>query len=291
MTTFKPTAIFSICIMFCSASADNQSVCHGDSGGALFWEQQGNDDTNTLLQVGITSFGLGCSSNPIPNGFTRISHYSAWITETVCKYSRHPLADCPPPELYPPFGKVLVNITFQFDADVGETTWAIREQSSGKIIEVGPTDNPRPNSFWWSIVFLKPSSSYRLELYDSYGDGIDDGWYEIWAELQPSVQTLVAPRQMGDFRSMQLTEFEIPVVDTGLFGAGEPITTEAPSSVPTVMATDVPTQMPSASSIGSPYPAASSLTTAHNVDASAFSRNKRLVFLFMLASLAIQEIW
>lgn len=50
-------------------------ACQGDSGGPLF-------RSNTLLQVGIVSFGFGCRSG-IPAVDTRLSYYGKWIKATA----------------------------------------------------------------------------------------------------------------------------------------------------------------------------------------------------------------
>jgi secreted trypsin-like serine protease len=81
-----------------------KSVCNGDSGGPLL--------TSDGLQVGITSFGTVCSSFPLPNGFTRVSHYYFWIQEQICQWSNFAPLTCatkPPPD----DGLVHVNITMQ----------------------------------------------------------------------------------------------------------------------------------------------------------------------------------
>lgn len=44
------------------------------------------------VQFGITSFFFNCSSNIVPNVFTRVSQYQQWITDTI---QNHPSQDLP----------------------------------------------------------------------------------------------------------------------------------------------------------------------------------------------------
>jgi secreted trypsin-like serine protease len=65
-----------------------------------------------LVQVGVTSFGVNCDTITLPNGFTRVSFYSDWIKETICKYSNDRPSDCPEPEGPDP-GAVPINVTIR----------------------------------------------------------------------------------------------------------------------------------------------------------------------------------
>ena len=97
-------------LVFLSAATDSaedrdKSVCAGDSGGPLL--------ASSGVQVGITSFGVDCTSNPLPNGFTRVSHYFDWIQEQICKRSRSPPNYCHRPDLHMDPHMAMVNITIQ----------------------------------------------------------------------------------------------------------------------------------------------------------------------------------
>ena len=48
--------------------------CQGDSGGALWFEDNGQN-----YQVGIVSHGIGCAKPDAPGVYTRIAHYRNWI--------------------------------------------------------------------------------------------------------------------------------------------------------------------------------------------------------------------
>jgi secreted trypsin-like serine protease len=70
-------------VQFCTESSNGDS-CQGDSGGPLL-----NDDG---VQVGIVAFGEGCHRYPSVN--TRVSYFSTWIFEGVCRLSQDPPISC-----------------------------------------------------------------------------------------------------------------------------------------------------------------------------------------------------
>lgn len=66
-----------------------KDACNSDSGSPLFvW------DDERMVQVGIVGDGIGCARAGIPSLNTRISHYSEWIHETICRVSSQPPASC-----------------------------------------------------------------------------------------------------------------------------------------------------------------------------------------------------
>jgi trypsin len=62
--------------MFC-ASEDGIDACQGDSGGPII-------ATGTNIQLGVTSWGVGCGNATFPGVFARVEKGYAWIEETVC---------------------------------------------------------------------------------------------------------------------------------------------------------------------------------------------------------------
>ena len=59
-------------------------ICFGDSGGPLLvmdTELAGGEPT--FVQVGISSFGIGCADPDFPGVYTRVSEYSDWIEENL----------------------------------------------------------------------------------------------------------------------------------------------------------------------------------------------------------------
>ncbi|OQY12223.1 MAG: hypothetical protein B6I31_03540 [Desulfobacteraceae bacterium 4572_19] len=54
--------------------------CSGDSGGPLFIANAVGDP----LQIGITSFGIGCALPDAYGVYTRVSRFTDWITSQIC---------------------------------------------------------------------------------------------------------------------------------------------------------------------------------------------------------------
>lgn len=63
--------------MMCAKNRRRDS-CQGDSGGPLVVDQ---------VQVGITSWGVGCNQKVFPGVYSRISSAHTWIERIVCRYS------------------------------------------------------------------------------------------------------------------------------------------------------------------------------------------------------------
>ena len=59
-------------------------VCVADSGGPLLVLEGGlAGGGSNFVQVGITSFGIGCADPDFPGVFTRVSEYAEWIEENL----------------------------------------------------------------------------------------------------------------------------------------------------------------------------------------------------------------
>ncbi len=68
---------------YSEASGLKNAVCNGDSGGPVYWQ---DTDTDTLTQVGVTSFGpsiCGNASSTVTSVFTELTDYSDWIDEVL----------------------------------------------------------------------------------------------------------------------------------------------------------------------------------------------------------------
>jgi len=62
--------------MFC-ANEDGIDACQGDSGGPIVIP-------GTNVQVGLTSWGIGCANATFPGVYARTSRGYPWIEETIC---------------------------------------------------------------------------------------------------------------------------------------------------------------------------------------------------------------
>lgn len=71
----------------------------GDSGGPLVCEFNG-----TWVQIGIVSWGRGCTWQLYPGVFTRVSYFSSWIRYHM---EKTPLPSQPTPALSPPLSATL----------------------------------------------------------------------------------------------------------------------------------------------------------------------------------------
>lgn len=70
-----------VCAAELSSSTDAQDgvdTCNGDSGGPLLV-----DDSGTLKQVGITSFGFRCEDVEFPSGYTEVGVYEQWVRSII----------------------------------------------------------------------------------------------------------------------------------------------------------------------------------------------------------------
>lgn len=64
--------------MICAAAA-GKDTCQGDSGGPIF----ASNHAGGVIQVGITSFGIGCAEAAYPGVYTRVSRYNDWVRSHV----------------------------------------------------------------------------------------------------------------------------------------------------------------------------------------------------------------
>lgn len=80
--------------MFCAGSlAGGKDACLGDSGGPLILK---GDGSTKDVQVGITSWGVGCAREGMPGVYAKVSEFNDWIREGVCELSDNPPPYCAP---------------------------------------------------------------------------------------------------------------------------------------------------------------------------------------------------
>jgi hypothetical protein len=192
--------------VMCVDPQDDDSVCGGDSGGPLTVPlveaqvQSSGGTTNVnnnspglvpnAIQIGVVSFGTDCKDDSIPDGFARVSHFSDWIQDQICQWSRNPPAGCPDTEtpevdfLYQ--DAVEIEINFHHDFLAEETTFAIRNTLNNKIEYVGPQYVPRRGEQVASTLSLF-AGNYAFEVYDSAGDGLHnpDCEYNAYSKSTP----------------------------------------------------------------------------------------------------------
>ena len=71
-----------VCAGFREGQVD---ACVGDSGGPLYIEEN-----NELVQVGITSFGIGCAEPLFYGIYTDISHFLPWLSQFIAVPEQSP---------------------------------------------------------------------------------------------------------------------------------------------------------------------------------------------------------
>jgi len=70
--------------MICAGLSDGgKDSCHGDSGGPLMIFDA---STTRWKQVGIVSWGEGCAEPNYYGVYTRLSHYTAWVTSQISPF-------------------------------------------------------------------------------------------------------------------------------------------------------------------------------------------------------------
>ncbi|XP_063594647.1 serine protease 55-like [Penaeus indicus] len=70
---FSPQMITSR--MFCAAGKITDG-CQGDSGGPLVWQ---DGETNSYVQIGVTSWGIGCGRQDYPGVYVKLIKFLQWI--------------------------------------------------------------------------------------------------------------------------------------------------------------------------------------------------------------------
>jgi trypsin len=78
--------------MICAGiSTGGKDACYGDDGGPLLLTGGSYFED---LQVGLTSWGIGCGHPNYPGVYTRVSFFNEWIHDNICLYSSMKPSSC-----------------------------------------------------------------------------------------------------------------------------------------------------------------------------------------------------
>ena len=70
--------------MMCAGGEAGKDACQGDSGGPLVVSSEGA----TWSVVGLVSWGYGCGQEGRYGVYTRVSHFTTWISEQISRAER-----------------------------------------------------------------------------------------------------------------------------------------------------------------------------------------------------------
>mmetsp|Transcript_45204 Transcript_45204/g.109394 ORF Transcript_45204/g.109394 Transcript_45204/m.109394 type:complete len:551 (+) Transcript_45204:52-1704(+) len=269
--------------MLCTHFTDGnpRDACIGDSGGPILSvdRQQGS-----VMQVGTTSWGMGCGDPNFPGVSTRIgSHYESFIRPWVCRLDEHalPSFNCTgialdsvtsesktPQEIAS--GMVRLWIVIYMDCWPEEVAWTLElvQESGEKEIVAGRKKGN--NNDWADTVSeyfdIPPAKDYVFTIYDDYGDGLKYGGSYALFIGGPSLEDAERILESGgNYGRMKSLEFSTPAL---AIPASSPTYSSAiPSDLPSLVPSsgpsqnsEIPSDMPSL--VPSVYPTRAPVTTS-----------------------------
>jgi hypothetical protein len=166
--------------MICALESGKDS-CSGDSGGPLLYQG---------VQVGITSWGVGCAR--FPGVYARVSAVSDWIQEQICELSSQPPIECNVEGGFSQnttdtvAGSKRFRVDFQYSTDPDKTSWEVIDTRSGSIKASSKAgDTIEENVLVTSYLMLEPGSyEFRIIGQGSYVMSIlrEDYSETLWME-------------------------------------------------------------------------------------------------------------
>jgi hypothetical protein len=244
-------------------AAPNKDSCQGDSGGPIV-RKSGNDH----FQVGVVSWGNGCARVGFAGVYSRVSSATAWIKQEACAMSDAnpsfcdgvdptpaPIPNSTPaptpattPAPAPPGGgcsggQMKFEIKLTTDAYGYETSWNLVDAGGSTIVDGGIGSIYGSDQNYAESKCI-PDGCYKLNLFDSYGDGLCCG-------NNPSYEVMVDGGIVGagaaDNFGFQNT------ISFGTCGGG-PAVTPAPTPATTPAPTPASTPAPTPASTPAPTP-------------------------------------
>lgn len=186
-----------------------QSSCQGDSGGPLVAYPTDRSGNKYALLVGIVSWGIGCGNTGYPQMYSRPSGAAQWLQNNICRFTPGcanytNATDTTGASSSNSTFTFKLSIIFQYDANPQQTTWAlvqVLQNGSQQNMGTGPPSTPTAYSTWqYSVTNLDiPEGNYMFVVYDSAGDGLENGsGYKIVLETS-SGKSVVATGPKSSF--------------------------------------------------------------------------------------------
>jgi len=207
--------------MMCAESSKGRSVCQGDNGGPLIMDGgMGSAD----VQVGIASFGFGCTGSNGPSVYSRISDQYEWIRNTICELSSSAPAylECPntnglekdeqqqqeqTKERDSSDTKKTVSVAIALDDFPWEQGFVVTSLHDDKVHAYYPVGSFVLEDQMALVKLnleLENNQAYRFVLMDTKGDGIRPDWGGFPAKYM----LYSGPNQSGDLLFSGEGDFE-----------------------------------------------------------------------------------
>jgi hypothetical protein len=122
-----------------------------------------------IVFVGLFHFvPIACAQSDLPGVYTRISGFSDWIRDTICRYS----------DTLCGRGGNMYRIVVQYDAVPWSFSWKIVDRTSGQTVLNYPKHRVKTPFFYLNKKFrVVPGHQYVLVMKDKFGLGLQAGGY------------------------------------------------------------------------------------------------------------------
>lgn len=155
--------------MICALDNGKDS-CTGDSGGPLIYNG---------VQVGITSWGLGCAR--FPGVYARVSAAYGWIIQNVCRMSDQPPVYCDSdwiekPAVPPADDTFWIRVDLQYESDAIELEWVLVNTDTNERVAQSSNEVERYDHSLVSTYAFAAKGNYQFNI---KGQG-KKGWNEYY---------------------------------------------------------------------------------------------------------------
>ena len=198
--------------MMCAMDQDSpkgevdEDTCQGDSGSPLIVSGSNYGDQD--IQVGVTSWGIGCISKTFPGVYSRVSTQYEWIRFEVCRHSVSPPDNfnCDDLDLnatasqYSPISidddgmldKSFVTLEVSLDKMPHDFSWSLTNLVTGNVLSSVPPMfyHGYANHTFHHRVAVEPDQFFKISLRDEEGSG-SRGYFAIYRGGAPILSNLI----------------------------------------------------------------------------------------------------